>query len=186
MTQSRIRGLDLAGGDDPRSAALLALAMDGCRSAGATVARVAIRTRSGVRVRSGEFDDAAVASLAQALVGAGGILLSLPGDQDALADLIEEALIALTDVGQVDRGPLERTVVGLLGVGGERTGDLSLVDRAWEALTEAGALVLPGAVIVDASTRSFDADGMPRNDRHREAAREVGASVARLVRRMGL
>lgn len=186
MPETRIRGLDLAGGDDPRSAALLVLAMDGCRAAGCEVASVAIRTRSGGRVRAGEFDDAAVALLAGALAGVGGILLSVPGDQEALADLLDEALIMLAESGHGRGGPLARTVVGLLGVGGERTGDLALVDRAWEALTEAGALVLPGAVIVDASPRSFERDGMPRNARHREAAREVGASVARLVRRMGL
>lgn len=182
----RIRALDLAGGDDARSAALLDLAIDGCREAGGVVERRPIRTREGRRVRSGEFDDAAVAALSDALRGGGGILVAVPGDQDALADLLDEALIALAEAAGGHEGPLARTVVGLVGVGGERTGDLSMVDRAWEALTEAGALVLPGAVVVDASSRSFEADGLPRNPRHRDQAREVGATVARLVRRMGL
>ena len=183
---ARIRALDLAGGDDDRSAALLDLAIAGCREAGADVARLAIRTRTGRRVRADEFDDAAVEALAGALAGCGGILLAVPGDQDALGDLLDEALIAMAEAAGGTEGPLARTVVGLVGIGGAQTGDLSLVDRAWEALTEAGALVLPGAVVVDASDRSFDAGGLPRNARHRDAAREVGASVARLVRRMGL
>lgn len=182
----RIRALDLAGGDDDRSARLLDLAVQGCREAEGTVERREIRTRAGRRVRSGEFDDSAVEALARALAGGGGLLLAVPGDQDALGDLLDEALIALAEASRGGDGPLARTVVGLVGVGGERTGDLALIDRAWEALTEAGALVLPGAVVVDASARSFDADGLPRNARHRDAAREVGASVARLVRRMGL
>ncbi len=186
MAAVRIRALDLGGGDDDRSAALLELAILGCREASADVESVVIRTRSGGRVRSGEFDDAVVETLARALVGCGGLLVSLPGDQDALADLLDEALIVLAEAPDMTDGPLARTIVGLLGVGGELTGNLALVDRAWEALTEAGALVLPGAVIVDASPRSFDDDGVPRNARHREAAQEVGASVARLVRRMGL
>ena len=178
--------MDLAGGDDERSAALLGLAIAGCEEAGGSVRQREILTRKGARVRAGEFDDGVVEDLARALTGVGGLLVGIPGDLDAIADLVDEALISLGYDPDDDLGPLYGTIVGVVGVGGEDTGDLSSIDRIWEALTEAGALVLPGAVVIDGSKRSFDSDGQPLNQRHKLAAQEVGASVARLVRRMGL
>jgi NAD(P)H-dependent FMN reductase len=124
--------------------------------------------------------------LGEAIAAPSGLLIAIPGADDAVAEFLEAAAWQQAGPDGGADGPFSRKIAGLMGVAAGRSGDLAVVEQVWDLMTEAGALVLPGAVVVDGTGGAFMDDGTPRNARHRDSAREVGASVARLIRRMGL
>ncbi len=167
--------------DDPLALALMDLAIDGCVEAGGQVNCIPVKIAGRRGTRLGTLDEKAIGELKTALLGASGLLIALSAAEPEYGDLVEEAIASLDD-----DWPLSRNIVGILGVSRKQSEDLSLIDHVWDCLVQAGALVIPGAVVVDAQAKSFDANGLPKVARHRASARDVGASVARLVKRMGL
>ena len=125
---------------------------------------VKIAGRRGTRL--GTLDEKAIGELKTALLGASGLLIALSAAEPEYGDLVEEAIASLDD-----DWPLSRNIVGILGVSRKQSEDLSLIDHVWDCLVQAGALVIPGAVVVDAQAKSFDANGLPKVARHRASAR---------------
>jgi chromate reductase, NAD(P)H dehydrogenase (quinone) len=172
---------------DSFNAKLLTLVVRSASEAGASVTRIDLRDYA-LPLYDGDFEAAneyprASAELRDLLVAHDGLLLACPEYNGGIAPLLKNTLDWMTRApgAKADPSLFAGKLGGLCSAAAGPFGGMRGLRWARELLNNLGVTVLASQVTVGAAFKAFDASGALVDTRQGDAARALGAELAKLA-----